>query len=170
MMFLTAAVVLVGILCAADLFLTFAVVRRLREHTAELERLAGLASSGRGGYDPSVLVGRSLPEPAAAGTGQSRLVGFFDANCSTCFEHAPEFAAMAGRQTLVAVVNGSGQKADELAGLLADVPAVRGEAALQTVVELDIQVFPMFVRVTPDGVISYAHAGLLSDMAEPVTV
>jgi len=169
MMFLTAAVVLVGILCTFDLFLTFAVVRRLREHTTELERLAGLALSGTGGYDPGVLVGRSLPEPAAAGAGQSRLVGFFDSNCSTCFEHAPEFVAMASRQKLVAVVNGSGPKADELAELLADVPAVRGEAALQIITELDIQVFPMFMRVSSDDVIEYAHAGLLTDMAEPVT-
>src|ERR1041384_1123039 len=107
MMFLTAAVVLVGILCALDLFLTFAVVRRLREHTTELERLAGMALPGSGGSAPGVLVGRSLPEPAAVGAGQSRLVGFFDSNCSTCFEHAPEFAAVAGARTPGGVGHGS---------------------------------------------------------------
>lgn len=41
MPFLVTAVVLVGLLCAVDLLLTFAVLRRLREHTEELGRLSG---------------------------------------------------------------------------------------------------------------------------------
>ena len=80
MPFLIAAVVLVGVLCLFDLLLTFAVLRRLREHTAELQRLAG--RPGFSSYDPGMLVGHRLPEAARASG--ATLVAFFDAQCDTC--------------------------------------------------------------------------------------
>jgi hypothetical protein len=165
MAFLVAAVILVGLLCAADLFLTFAVLRRLREHTTELDRLARLTGTWPSGHDTALLVGKPLPDPVLAH--RPRLVGIFDANCSTCFEHAPQFATEASRYAVVAVVNGSGPGVGELAGLLAGVPAVTGNEARQVVAELAVQAFPTFLRVAQDGTIEQAHAGPISDMAEP---
>jgi hypothetical protein len=158
MTFLIAAVILVGALCVVDLLLTFAVLRRLREHATELDRLARSPS----GFDPAALVGRSLPEPVA--THLPQLVGVFDANCPTCFEHAPRFAAQAG--ALVAVVSGTGSRVDELAGLLAKVPTIVGEDAGRVVRELGIQAFPTFL-LAQDGTVTQAHAGPMSDWQEP---
>jgi hypothetical protein len=65
MHFLIAAVVLVGLLCAVDLLLTFAVLRRLREHAQRLGRLSASASAagnGTPGIDRDKLLGRELPE------------------------------------------------------------------------------------------------------------
>jgi hypothetical protein len=164
MTFLIAAVILVGALCVVDLLLTFAVLRRLREQATELDRL-GSTPPEPFGFDPAALVGRSLPEPVV--THLPRLVGVFDANCPTCFEHAPRFAAQAGTQTLVAVVSGTGPRVDELVGLLADVPTIVGEDASQVVTELEIQAFPTFLRAAQDGTVMQAHAGPMSDWQEP---
>ena len=60
MAILSAAIVVVGLLCLADLLLTFGVIRRLREHT---EQLAGLR-----GQDAPVtgLADGEIPEPFTA--------------------------------------------------------------------------------------------------------
>ena len=89
-----AAIGLVGLLCLADLLLTFGVIRRLREHT---EQLAGL----RGQDAPvSGLPYGATPEPFTALTASGerldgpaglRVVAFFAAGCSACPERVPAF-------------------------------------------------------------------------------
>ena len=170
MTILIVAVVLVGALCVFDLLLTFAVLRRLREHTAELSRLAARPGFGGPQYDPGVLVGRTLPEPAAGIGNQPQVVGIFDANCSACHEHAPQLVAEGTRHAVLAVVTGDGPGADDLIGLLADVPTLTGEDAGQVAKALDIQAFPTFLRVGKDGTIVKAQAGPLDDMADAATV
>ncbi|WP_411084266.1 hypothetical protein [Streptomyces sp. cmx-18-6] len=157
MTFVVAAVVLVGVLCVFDLVLTFAVLRRLREHTAELERLAVGPSFTP--YDHGVLVGRALPEAAAAH--KPALVAFFDARCGTCHEHAPRFAARARGRGALAVVSGEGPRADELAAHVAhDAVVIRDAAAAEVVSALEIGAFPTFLVVGPDGVVVRAEADL----------
>ncbi|WP_408991800.1 hypothetical protein [Streptomyces sp. 1268] len=157
MTFVVAALVLVGALCVFDLLLTFAVLRRLREHTAELERLAGRPSFTP--YDPGVLVGRALPEAVAAHTPE--LVAFFDAQCDTCHEHAPRFAARARGRAALAVVSGEGRRAAELAAHVADDAVVlRDESAAEVVGVVGIEAFPTFLAVAPDGVVVRAHTDL----------
>ncbi|WP_128817203.1 hypothetical protein [Streptomyces sp. S063] len=157
MTFVVAALVLVGALCVFDLLLTFAVLRRLREHTAELERLAGRPSFTP--YDPGVLVGRALPESVAAHAPE--LVAFFDAQCDTCHEHAPGFAARARGRTALAVVSGEGRRAAELAAHVADDAVVlRDDVAADVVGAVGIEAFPTFLAVGPDGVVVRAHTDL----------
>ncbi|MGP3916694.1 TlpA family protein disulfide reductase [Nonomuraea sp. 10N515B] len=146
MPFLVAAVVFLGVLCLFNLVLMLALLRRLREHTAELGRLAG--HSMLMPYDPRVLVGRALPEAAAG----ARLVGFFDVGCSTCHERAPEFAEAAGKQPALAVVNGDGAKVDDLVAVVGGVSnVITGDEAGRIVRDLGVEAFPTFLRVDQDG-------------------
>jgi hypothetical protein len=88
MPFLVAAVIIVGILCALDIVLTFGVIRRLREHT-EL-----LAVHRRSAEPPVIkLASGQMPTPFAAlttdgremtGPDGLRLAGFFASGCPTC--------------------------------------------------------------------------------------
>jgi thiol-disulfide isomerase/thioredoxin len=158
MPFLAAAVVLVGALGLFNLLLTFAVLRRLREHTEELARLRDVRHFDPAAYDSGVLVGRTLPEFATSTGNRPELVGFFDATCSTCHEHAPEFAVVARRPGGVAVVTGAGPGADDLIGLLADVPTVlTGDEAAEVADSLGVQAFPTFLRVDQEGTIVRAQ-------------
>ncbi|MEV0228233.1 hypothetical protein [Nonomuraea sp. NPDC050786] len=155
MPFLIAAVVLVGVLCLIDLVLTLAVVRRLREHTAELERLAGRPALMP--YDPGVLVGRTLPHDVAG----ARLVGFFDVGCDTCHERAPQFAVEAKDQTALAIVAGDAGAAGDLIEMVGGVAnVVTGDDALRIVHALGIEAFPTFLRADADGRIVAAHTDL----------
>jgi len=47
MAILSAAVVVVGLLCLTDLLLTFGVIRRLREHTEQLAGFRGVSTTAR---------------------------------------------------------------------------------------------------------------------------
>ncbi|MGW3562306.1 hypothetical protein ACWDSL_00100 [Streptomyces sp. NPDC000941] len=155
MIFLVAAVVLIGLLCLFDLLLTFAVLRRLREHTAELGRLG--AQPTFTAYDPQVLVGIKAPDLAAeSGT---RLVAFFDADCEACHEHAPEFAGTVARafDNVLAVVSGKGREAEELLAVVGpDIPVVREAAARALVQSVGLKAFPTFLLVQADGTITQA--------------
>ncbi|WP_433436898.1 hypothetical protein [Nonomuraea sp. CA-141351] len=162
MSFLIAVVVLVGILCLFDLVLTLGVLRRLREHTAELQRLAGTSTLMP--YDPGVLVGRTLPQDVAG----PRLVGFFDVSCDTCHERAPQFAAEAADQSALAVIAGDAGEAGDLVEVVGGVATVvTGEDALRIVHALGVQAFPTFLRTGQDGRIVAAHTDL-DDLAAVV--
>ncbi|MEV4019595.1 hypothetical protein AB0J35_54850 [Nonomuraea angiospora] len=159
MPFLIVAVVLVGLLCLLDLVLTLGVLRRLRAHTAELERLAGTSTLMP--YDPRVLVGRTLPQDVAG----PRLVGFFDVGCDTCHERAPQFAAQAKGQSALAVISGAADEAADLVEVVGGVASVvTGEDALRLVQALDIHAFPTFLRTDEDGRVVAADTEL-TDLA-----
>ncbi|MEV0160396.1 hypothetical protein [Nonomuraea fuscirosea] len=159
MPYLIAAVVLVGALCLFDLLLTFAVLRRLREHTAELARLAGEPRTLP--YDPSFLIGRTLPGTAADTEARPRLVAFFDAGCDSCHEHAPVFAAAARPGTSLAFVTGADPLLRGLVDAIGDAaPVISGDDADAVVAELGIQAFPLFLRLDADGRIIQAELAL----------
>jgi thiol-disulfide isomerase/thioredoxin len=138
MAYLTAAVVIVGVLCALDLVLTLGVIRRLRDHT---DRLSTMASDTGEHHDPDMM----LPKGATVGgfsalTTDSEavalelidgptLVGFFSPSCEPCKEHAPQFASFAaampgGRSRVLAVVVGEREDAEEFVGTLGGVARV----------------------------------------------
>ncbi|GAA0928714.1 hypothetical protein [Nonomuraea longicatena] len=108
MSYLVAAVVLVGLLCALNLLLTFGVIRRLRAQAANA------ASAAR---PPAPTVGSTVqPFTATAVTGEEvsaitlgrAVVAFFDVGCGPCRERLPAFVAAAPRQSrpVLAVVVG----------------------------------------------------------------
>jgi len=120
MVYLTAAVVLLGTVAVLNLVLTVGVVRRLREHAA---KLAGSA----GGPDLSEImieVGARVGDFTATTTGGlpvSRdellghtMVGFFTPHCPPCRTAVPAFVEVAaglpgrGEQALAVVVGEAG--------------------------------------------------------------
>ncbi|MEO3829998.1 hypothetical protein [Actinomadura sp. B10D3] len=129
MPYLVAGVVLVGVLCAFDLILTLAVVRRLREHAALLE-------GGRTRV-PFTPVGTTLPEFSASsldGTAVTRaffteptIVALFSTTCASCRERLPEFTDRiqgldAGR--VLAVIEGEQDDAAPFTAALAPIATV----------------------------------------------
>lgn len=95
MAILTAAVVVVGLLCLADLLLTFGVIRRLREHT---EQLAGFHAPQDApitdladGEAPAPFTAQTLTGAELSGPAGLRMVAFFSATCSACPERVPPF-------------------------------------------------------------------------------
>ncbi|MEU5342472.1 MULTISPECIES: hypothetical protein [unclassified Streptomyces] len=154
---------LVGALCLFDLLLTLAVLRRLREHTAELERLG--TRSQFAAYDPAELLGRRIPE--IADENEARWVAFFEANCSSCHEHAPQFAAEVREHSALAVISGNGEKADRLADhMVGAATVVRDAQADELVNTAGIQAFPTFLVLDRDGSVirSTTELSELSDL------
>ncbi|WP_018353331.1 TlpA family protein disulfide reductase [Longispora albida] len=127
MMYLAAAVAVVGLVSVLNLFLAFGVIRRLREHTETLTRLSG------GGTEPGEVMlaaGEQVGEfeaVTADGTPISTgsltgpvLAGFFSPTCQPCKERVPEFAAYAKSFAgpVLAVAVGRADEVTELAGQL----------------------------------------------------
>jgi thiol-disulfide isomerase/thioredoxin len=123
MAYLTAAVVVVGLLCLLDLLLTLGVIRRLREHTSKLAQLASGLSAGFP-EELGVPVGEAVAGFAATATGGGlvsrellagrTLVGFFAPGCGPCEEQLPGFVEYAQSlpggpgQAVAVVVGGDG--------------------------------------------------------------
>ncbi|MFI6456364.1 TlpA disulfide reductase family protein [Streptosporangium amethystogenes] len=181
MPFLTAAVVLVGMLCLLDLLLTFGVIRRLREHTTHLEKLLGDSRSG----DPFPALGERVGEFAATTTdgepvsrdllAGETVVAFFSPGCGPCREKVPVFVELAreralDRQQLLAVVvdetkepvgtagtagtQPGGVEAKEMAEALAPVARVVLEGEEHPVATaFTVHAFPAFCLVDAEGVV-----------------
>jgi hypothetical protein len=160
MLFLTTAVVLVGMLCTLDLVLTIGVIKRLREHTTMLTK--------RGGGPPSIELGDEVgrftttttdgetltPELIADNT----LVAFFSTTCGPCLAKLPRFAEYArakagGRDRVLAVVAGddSAVFVDAL-GPVARV-VVEGANGTEGVVgaAFQVQAYPVLLMVGREG-------------------
>ena len=159
---MTVAVVALSLLCLGNLILTVGMLRRLREHTAALDRLAG---------DPPAVMrppGTVIEDFTAStvdGTslGRDRLdartpVGFFSPSCQSCREQLPAFVARAGQapsgRTLAMVV-GSGTAAGDLATDLADRLAghfvVLEPPGGPVATAFDVDGSPAFALVGPGG-------------------
>jgi thiol-disulfide isomerase/thioredoxin len=166
MPYLIAAVVLIGLACAANLMLTFGVIRRLKA-AADLGAAAG---PGRG-MPPLLPVGGQLPAfrtqtvgggrlDNAALAGARTLIGFFSTQCEPCREHAPDFLRYAAAEKIdpervVAVVQGTVDQTSEFVG-----SCLRGGADVMVVAEPDggpvakslgAVAFPQFYLVDGDG-------------------
>ncbi|MFG1886195.1 TlpA family protein disulfide reductase [Micromonospora sp. NPDC049102] len=114
MLFLIAAVILVGLVCVLDLVLTLGVIRRLREHTELLKAVENPSHDLTVGdaidaFSIEDVEGRRLSaDRLPAGT----VVGFFSVGCQPCRAALPKFVDHAatmpgGRDQVVAVVAGA---------------------------------------------------------------
>lgn len=168
MSFLPAATALIGLLTLVNVLFTLGVVRRLREHTAEL---AALRSGRTAGSDSDAL---ALPagSPVAAfaaesvdgrpvtidALGDRLLVGFLSPHCAPCKERLAgfvEYAATrpAGRDAVLAVVIGTPEEAAGTVAQLRDVATVVVETDGGPVQQaFAVTGFPAFLLVQ-DGVV-----------------
>lgn len=165
-----AALILVGAICTIDLILTLGVVRRLREHTATLERLLqtgvalppGLPKVGAtvGEFTARTLDGEDISRSSLSG---ETLVAFFSPGCGPCEEKLPGFLEHArgrigGPRLILAVVAG-GDDGGEMAAALREVARVIVEAGYEGPVAKAFQVteFPAFCLVDSEGTIVAAE-------------
>ncbi|MEV0594838.1 TlpA disulfide reductase family protein [Nonomuraea cavernae] len=167
MTYTAVATALVGLLAAANLLLTFGLVRRLREHTTEL---ANLRDASRDGSDSVTLPAGSrvrdfLAEsvdgrPVSLDTlGPRPLVGFFSITCAPCKERLPGFveyaaARTAGPDAVLAVVVGAPEDAADTVELLRPVATVVVETDRGPIQEsFGVGGFPAFLLLQ-DGAIT----------------
>jgi hypothetical protein len=114
MAILSAAIVVVGLLCLTDLLLTFGVIRRLREHTERLANSSGMdlhapVSDLAIGETVAPFTAPSVSGEPLSGPAGLRMVAFFSAGCSACPERVPAFvdyvrANQITRDSIIAVV------------------------------------------------------------------
>jgi hypothetical protein len=115
---LTAAVVVVGVLCLLDLLLTLGVVRRLREHSELLS--SGVRQGGRSLSITDLAIGETAAAfdvataggPRVSGPAGLRVVAFFSPGCSVCPERVPAFVEYlasntVARESVLAVIEGT---------------------------------------------------------------
>lgn len=131
--FLTAAVVVVGIVCVLNLLLLFGVIRRLREHDQAIAKFphGGMAQAGSmrapgSEVDEFTAVSTDdVPVTREALTAET-MVGFFSVSCAPCIENAPKFAEFAagvpgGKDSVLAiVVADDDDDPSEMVGVLGD--------------------------------------------------
>lgn len=129
---LTAALLLVGALCALDLILTLGVIKRLREHTDLLANSGGMgapalaAGEEVGAFTATTMDGEPLTGEQLA---EDTLVAFFSPTCGPCKETMPKFVQYAptvpgGRDRVLAVVVGEPDEAAGPVGALSPVARV----------------------------------------------
>ena len=131
--FLTALVVVVGIVCVLNLLLLFGVIRRLKEHDQAIAKIPYGATQGAPA-DSMRAPGSEVDEFTAVSTDDiavtkealiaETLVGFFSVSCAPCIESAPKFAAYAagvpgGKDSVLAIVVADGDDdPSEFVGIL----------------------------------------------------
>lgn len=174
MPYLTAAVVIVGVLCVLNLLLTYGVVRRLREHGDLLVRgpatardlMAG-AGSVVGEFTATTVDGDEVvADDLAAGT----LVGFFSLGCSGCLRELPRFVDAAaahpgGRDRVLAVVIAADEDAAEQVGVLsprARVVVARPDAEIEKA--FGVKGYPAFALLDAGRVVK--ASGKLTAVAD----
>ncbi|GGT03408.1 hypothetical protein GCM10010156_71630 [Planobispora rosea] len=166
-----AALLLVGAICLLDLFLTLGVVRRLREHTAHLEKLmqgggampaTGLPEAGAvvGAFEARTLDGEEISRDVLSG---ETLVAFFSPGCKPCLEKLPGFLEHArhrigGRSLILAIVAG-GDSSEEMVQALRPVSRVVVEDGYDGPVARAFHVseYPAFCLVDSEGTIVAAE-------------
>ncbi|MFG2000327.1 TlpA family protein disulfide reductase [Spirillospora sp. NPDC048911] len=124
MAYLTAAVVLVGVLCVLNLTLTLAVIRRLREQGHGHAVSATPPVALKPGSRPAAFTATTTAGEQVSAADLTGLVGFFSAGCEPCHAMLPHFAERAGamgRADVLAVIGGNDE---ELAAALAPVARV----------------------------------------------
>lgn len=177
-MYLAVAAV-VGVIALLNLLLTFGVIRRLREHTEQLARVATPAADAIlpvgariGEFSVTATDGEPISSDRLAGR---TLVGFFSPGCPACEVLLPAFVEYAatvpgGRQRVLAVVAGGSDDA------AAHVEALRGCARVvragyddEVMKAFGVRAFPGVCMVEADGTIAIAGADLTS-FPEPAAV
>ncbi|WP_219534890.1 TlpA family protein disulfide reductase [Nonomuraea guangzhouensis] len=116
MPYLTAAIVLIGLLCVLNLLLTLSLIRRLRQTGGGGVQHAGPPLTLRPGslvgeFAAVTVAGELVSHDTVVG-----LVGFFSAGCEPCHKLLPRFTEHArtlGRENVLAVVAGDDAEAVE---------------------------------------------------------
>lgn len=177
MVVLTAAVVVVGVLCLLDLLLTFGVIRRLREHTELLSVRPGADLPVIGvnvGEAPAAFTGLGTDGAALSGPAGLRMVAFFSSFCSICPKRVPVFldylrANQVRRDDVLAVVVGPADEPVPYLDRLAEAALVCTEPEDGALARaFKVEGFPAFCLLDTDGAVlatSYDPAVL----PEPVT-
>ncbi|WP_181772414.1 TlpA family protein disulfide reductase [Amycolatopsis pittospori] len=131
---LTAAVVLVGLLCVLDLLLSFGIIRRLREQNETLKAvrqraadepdIALPAGATIGDFSAATVSGTELSNADIEGS--RALVGFFSPGCEPCKERMPQFIEYATRfeGKVVAIAAGSEEETADMVVRLGEVAEV----------------------------------------------
>ncbi|TVL91253.1 redoxin domain-containing protein [Streptomyces sp. SAJ15] len=163
MVYLAIALVAVAALCALDLMLTLAVLRRLRDHPS------GPAAADEGGIAVGAAVGTFATQCVEGAPltekdlGDGAVVSFFSPGCSPCRHKLPVFvkqaAALQGRRQVIAVVVTSSGRRDEEAEahtmaeqLAAVTRVVREDAEGPCTTAFGVHAFPsQFTISAPDG-------------------
>ncbi|MHB9863459.1 TlpA family protein disulfide reductase [Streptomyces sp. YIM S03343] len=136
---LTAAFVLVAVLCLLNLLLTIGVIKRLREHTEIIEPIrqqAGIRTGDEvGDFSVRGVDGEPLGRESLA---PDSVVAFFAPHCRPCKALVPDFIRWAeaddnGRDRRIAVVVGDAAASGELVAMLRPVAHVVVEEPLGTV-------------------------------------
>jgi hypothetical protein len=162
MIALTAAVVVVGLLCIADMLLTFGVVRRLRVHSALLSEYGGAESAVIGlspGDVPEQFALRSDDGEQVLGPAGLRVAAFFSSTCSACPEQVPAFVEYlrsnhVERDSVLAVVVGSAGEPVPYLTQLGEVARVRAEPeAAELTTAFKVTGYPAFCLLDDDGAV-----------------
>jgi len=158
---LIAAIIVLSLLCLGHLTLTLGLMRRLNEHTAVLDRIAGeppevMRPAGEVVDDFAATAFDGTPvalELLAAPT----IVGFFSPGCGPCKERLPEFIARVGHapagRALAVVVSAKGDTDSETEMMVSRL----SEVALVVVEPTDGPVAKAF------GVRGFPAFGLIGD-------
>jgi hypothetical protein len=164
---LTAALAVVGLLSLFNLVLMIGVIRRIREHDAQLATIAGQGLYGTPsisdmvpGQSPAVFSvrideGRELSGPAGL-----RVVAFFSPSCSICPERVPPFIDYVSnhsiaRDGVLAVIEHNDQTAappyiDKLAAVAQVCSGLDGGIVTQA---FKVHGYPAFALLDADGVL-----------------
>jgi cytochrome oxidase Cu insertion factor (SCO1/SenC/PrrC family) len=174
--FLSAAVVLLCLLCAFDLLLTFGVIRRLRQHTEQLADLrtkpaiTGLTIGGDvGAFESRTIDGQSV---TSAGLTGDTVVAFFSTTCAACHERLPEFlehvAAVGVHTRVLVVVAGPAEKTPTMVPALAAVAEVVREEDDQDAMSTAFSVrgYPVLFRLEGGKVAAFGTT--VSALGTPV--
>jgi len=162
MLFLIAAVAVVGCLCLLDLLLTFGVIRRLREHTTMLTRVSVMTrppvirlSAGElpGAFSAVTTSGDVVHGPVGLA-----VVAFFSSSCSVCPEQVPPFVEYLSRHrigldSVLAVIAGDGEAPPYLAALREVAQVCVESYDGETAKAFSVAGFPTFCVLDPDGTI-----------------
>jgi len=161
MVYLSAAVAVIGAVLLANLALTLALVRRVRELTQRPARHSHPVRTG-------LPVGATVPNFTAitvtgetwsrAGIAGSRgLIGFLAAGCDPCHRQLPEFTALAatipgGASQVLAVVTGDGESAAELVRGLGEAAAIVRQPEEGGLCQaFEVRGFPSYYLISGDG-------------------
>jgi len=160
--FLAAAVVIVGALCLLDLLLTFGVIRRLREHDQMIVRppqpampTIGLAPSEPVGAFSATTTGGEL----LSGADGLRVAAFFSSSCSVCPERVGPFVDyltehLVARDSALSVVVGADGGPPPYLDRLAEVTKVCVEQDDSEITKaFKILGFPAFCLLGTDGTV-----------------
>lgn len=166
MVYLTSAVILVGLVASLNLLLLVGVIRRLRQHTDHLNGLlagsSGVALLPVGEVVSDFVATTTDGQPVARHLLPERtLIGFFSPDCSACRAQLPSFTELAdrmgSRRTIVvvaAVTDQPGQEEQEYLSRLAGAGQVVREVGVGPLQEaFQVSGFPSFYVLDTDATV-----------------